>query len=360
VKLVDRHLSGEFLRAFTFSALAFLAVFLMVEFFENLRMLLTYKPQPKELALYFAARIPLMLFQLLPMAALVGALVSLTLLSRRGEITAFRCGGVPLARLAAPYLVCGLLISFFQVLLQEVISPRATGFAEEVKQIRIRKRPARSLLHSENVWLLVDQRIVHVGKVAPERDHLLTVAVAELENHAIVRRVDAREAVWQEGGWTFYGVEDRTFPPSGEIRVERAEEMRYPLPMGPEEFRIEKRAASELPWGKLKRQVDRLKAQGLPSRDLEMGLWAKTSLPFTSLVMPLIGLPFALRTDRRGGASVGIALGLVLGFSYWLVLAVGMSLGKAGVLPPPLAAWVGNLVFLAAGTALLWRAERRA
>ncbi|HSH69110.1 MAG TPA: LptF/LptG family permease, partial [Deferrisomatales bacterium] len=74
--------------------------------------------------------------------------------------------------------------------------------------------------------------------------------------------------------------------------------------------------------------------------------------------MPLLAFPFGVRAGRRGGASVGIVLAILLGFSYWLVLAVGLSLGKTGVLPPVLAAWVGNIGFAVLGVVLLARAER--
>ena len=95
-------------------------------------------------------------------------------------------------------------------------------------------------------------------------------------------------------------------------------------------------------------------------RDLEVGLWAKTSVPFVTLLMPLLPFPFGVRAGRRGSTSAGIVLAILLGFSYWLVLAVGLSLGKTGVLPPVLAAWVGNIVFAVLGIVLLLRAESHA
>lgn len=360
MKLVDRHLCGEFTRTFVFALLALLAVFVTVEFFENIKLASQNNAAVGDIVLYFGARIPWILAQIVPMAALLATLVSLSLLSRRGEITAFRCGGVPLVRLALPFLACGLFLSAFQAILQEFAVPRAAAFAEEVKQIRIRKRSARALLYSQDVWLRLGQCVLHVDRVMPTATKLLTVSVAEFQGTTVLRRVDAHEAEWTGDRWIFRKAEEHVFDPSGAIRYAYHETLAYPLPATPAELRIERAGAEELPWHKLDRQIRRLKQQGLDARDLEVRLWAKTSLPFASIVMPLIGFPFALRSGRRGGASVGVALGIVLGFTYWLVLAVGLSLGKAGVLPAPAAAWAGNLVFLAAGAALLWRAERSA
>jgi lipopolysaccharide export system permease protein len=261
--------------------------------------------------------------------------------------------------LALPLLACGLLLSAFQIVLQEFASPRASAFAQEVKQVRIKKKSPHALFYSQDVWLRMGPRLVHVAKVVPETNRLLSVSILELSGSTVVRRLDAREGRWEQGRWVFLDAEERFFEASGEVRSTFSPRSEYPLKADPEEFRIEKLDASELPWGRLKRQVRRLQEQGLDARELEVGLWGKTSLPFTSVIMPLIGFPFALRVHRRGGASVGIAIGLLLGFFYWLVLALGLSLGKAGLLPPPAAAWMGNILFAAAGAALLWRAERR-
>ncbi len=109
----------------------------------------------------------------------------------------------------------------------------------------------------------------------------------------------------------------------------------------------------------LSRRLDRYQARGLETRELEVGLWQKTSLPFVNVIMALLGFPFAIGTGRRGDASLGTLLALALGFAYWMVVAAGLSLGKAGELPPPLAAWAGNLLFAGIGLVLLWRAENR-
>jgi lipopolysaccharide export system permease protein len=51
----------------------------------------------------------------------------------------------------------------------------------------------------------------------------------------------------------------------------------------------------------------------------------------------------------------GIGIGLIIGFSYWLVYAFGMSLGRSGILPPLLAAWFANILFALASVILVPR-----
>ena len=359
MKVVDRHLTCEFLRVFAVSVGAFLVIFLVVDFFEKLRTFVKFDPRPSDVLIFFAARIPWMLTQIIPVGTLVGTLLSLTLLARHGEVTAFRCAGVPLRRLAVPFLACGLGLALLTAFVQEVVAPKGFAFAREVWEIRVRKRSPLTLLRAEDLWIRSGERILHVTLAGPEPGVLKGVSVAEIADGRLARRLDAEEARWEEGGWTLKGVVERSFLPDGSFAADRKESMRYPLSEGPEDFRFEKLKPEEVSWQELGRHLERYRALGLKTRDLEVGLWTKTSLPFVSVIMALLAFPFAVAAGRRGGTSFGIVLAVALGFAYWMVLAAGLSLGKSGSLPPPLAAWCGNLLFAGVGGALLWRAERR-
>jgi lipopolysaccharide export system permease protein len=69
----------------------------------------------------------------------------------------------------------------------------------------------------------------------------------------------------------------------------------------------------------------------------------------------IIGISFSLRSERSGGVTQSIGAGIVIGFSYWLVFAFTMSLGRSGTLPPLLAAWLANIFFGAASIFMFLR-----
>ncbi|HEX7416182.1 MAG TPA: LptF/LptG family permease, partial [Smithellaceae bacterium] len=65
----------------------------------------------------------------------------------------------------------------------------------------------------------------------------------------------------------------------------------------------------------------------------------------------------SLRSERSGGVMQSIGIGIFVGFSYFVVHAFSMTLGRSGILPPFLAAWAANIFFSAAATMLLYRAR---
>ena len=95
-----------------------------------------------------------------------------------------------------------------------------------------------------------------------------------------------------------------------------------------------------------------LEALGVDVVRLRVQLHRKLSFPLVSVVMILLGIPFAFVVGRRG-ALYGIGLSIVIAIVYWTVLSVFEALGSNALLPPPLAAWAPNLLFGAAGLYLM-------
>ena len=70
----------------------------------------------------------------------------------------------------------------------------------------------------------------------------------------------------------------------------------------------------------------------------------KSLLSSSSLILALIGVVFPMRSERSGGIAQGIGIGVIIGFSYWIVFAFTLSLGRSGTLPPVVAAWATNVI----------------
>ena len=73
------------------------------------------------------------------------------------------------------------------------------------------------------------------------------------------------------------------------------------------------------------------------------------------IILLVIGISFSLRSERSGGLAQSIGAGVIIGFSYWLVFAFSLSLGRSGTLYPLLAAWIPNLLFAVAAYYMIRR-----
>jgi lipopolysaccharide export system permease protein len=82
----------------------------------------------------------------------------------------------------------------------------------------------------------------------------------------------------------------------------------------------------------------------------------KVAFPVVCVIMSILGASFSLlRQERSGGVAQSIGAGIVIGFSYWIVFAFALSLGRSGTIPPLIAAWTANIIFGTAALVLLSR-----
>ena len=78
----------------------------------------------------------------------------------------------------------------------------------------------------------------------------------------------------------------------------------------------------------------------------------KLVIPVATLIIILFGAPLGT-SSKRGGTAYGIGVSLISTMLLILFLKISGALGSAGALPPLVAAWTPNIIFLAAGIALL-------
>jgi LPS export ABC transporter permease LptG len=99
-------------------------------------------------------------------------------------------------------------------------------------------------------------------------------------------------------------------------------------------------------------------ADAASSRWYRIEFYRRFALPTACLVLALVGIPLGL-SSKKSGKSGGFVLTILLVFGYYFVSLVGVSLAKQGRVAPWFGAWLADLVFLAGGMFLLWRADKR-
>ena len=107
-------------------------------------------------------------------------------------------------------------------------------------------------------------------------------------------------------------------------------------------------------YAQLHAYIGRLVKSGVSATRYMVDLHAKVATALVSLIMAILGVSFGLRTGRSG-VMIWVGVCIPMGFLYYMLLVLGFSLGRGGVLPPLIAAWLPNLVFGVAGVASLWR-----
>lgn len=295
-----------------------------------------------------------------PAAMILGSAVAVSTFRKTGEYTALRASGLGPWRLAVPVLAVTFGMGVGLVVLHDVVGVRAEERAEEIGALRFgRGGDRRRYLAAREPkrWFrgADGRRIYNLRGHLPEGG-FARVTVLEVDpSFRLVRRIDASRMRPADGEWLLEEVEDRSFLADGTIEVERAGARRYRFDEPPEAFSVVPGRPSQMRWGTLLRQIDVRRRLGLPVADFLLERYNRLAYPFAGMSGALVAVALALRRNRRGHVSSALVESVGVSMVFWGVQGVSWAMGLSGRVPPSLAAWAPNLLFLASG---LWAVRR--
>ncbi|MEP6915218.1 MAG: LptF/LptG family permease [Acidobacteriota bacterium] len=350
--ILDRYVSRLYLRIAGLSVLALLGLFYISTFIDASDKLFKQSATVGMVFRLLIYRTPQFIYFVVPIAALLSALVAFGMLSRTSELTVMKACGISLYRAAVPVVLLSLLWSGALLALDQDILPRANRTAGALDNA-IRGRPPKTFSPLNRQWMIGrDGSIYHYGYFDPRGDTLTGLTVYRVVPHAwrLASQTFASAAEYRDGGWNaLRGWMQEFTAGSPKYRPFAAQ----PLALeAPDYFKTEQADTEIMTVLQLRQSVDELAASGFNYLPQAVELQRKLAFPFVTFVMTLVAVPFGVSTGRRG-ALYGIGLGIIIALSYWIGMNVFMAVGKAGLLSPVLAAWTPNIIVSACALYLL-------
>ena len=299
---------------------------------------------------YFLYLIPLMVYQLAPLATLVACLVTLATLAKNNEVIAFKASGMSMYRLIFPLAIAGLLLGAGMFLLDDTFLPYANQRQDALRN-EIKGRPAQTYFQPARQWIFgQNDKIYNYELFDPDRQLFGGLNVLELNPRTfqITRRIFASRATWEpsENTWVLTGGWVRDFDSSGKV-TRYFPFKAYSLPEltePPTYFRREVRQYYQMNWRQLGQYIAGLRQAGFDTARLAVQWQKKFAFPLIAAVIVLLGAPFAFMVGTRGAVG-GLALAVGVGIVYWAIAALFEAMGSIGQLPPMLAAWSPDAIF---------------
>jgi lipopolysaccharide export system permease protein len=348
--ILQKYISREFLKILFFSMSAFILLYLIVDFFARIDTFLEHNAPPTLVFLYYLYQVPGVAFQIFPLGILMATLLGLGIIARNNEITAMKANGISLYRITFPLFLLGILASAFCFIGNEFIVPFSTRHSDDILLVEIRNKPRKTFIRNYKVWYRSRNAIYNFHVFNPETDMLEGITILEFDDEfKLLRRIDAEKAIWHVDAWHFYAGTIRDFREKGTIQTNRFDERVISIPETPAVFKEEQRDTEEMGYYDLRRYIQKIEMGGYDATRYIVDLYAKLSFPFACFIMVFVGIPFSTKTERSGGLALPIVMSIVIGFLYWIVLALSLSLGHSGFLPPQVSAFAPHALFGLAG-----------
>ena len=361
--LVDRYIAAQYLRVLMMALCSAYLIYSIVEMKSLLDGVVEHHRPVSLVASYFKYFAPGMLQYALPVSCLVAGVVSFTLLSRRGELTALKAGGMGVRRAVLPVVAVTVLLCVCQFFIQDRVAPVTNRKALAIRDEIFARAPRSYGFSSTGRWSFGSgDRLYQYRLYDPQNQSFqgLSVFTIDRDSPRILEHRYFASAHWNGTTWSASQGWVRDFRAGsleGAFRRSSAEEGVALDP--PDAFSQRERTLSgdnslgeQMSLNEVAAQIESLTASGYDATRLRVEFFAKMARPFTPLVMRLRGLPGAGRGGRTSAMyAVGVSLLLVI--VYWATLAMFNALGLETVIPAPLAAFAPNFLYGVLGVYML-------
>ena len=356
---IDRYLLGLFWAAFIAGLLIFVTLFVATD---AMSALVKYKDAASlTLIKYYIYFIPEIIYKMLPIACVMGTVMTISSLNKGSELVALFASGMSLFRIARVLFISIILICGFSYFLSDQLMPVFAKKKNFIFYNELEKNPAKfQTIKTNKIWYRSKNSIFNIKTLNAEGNRAQGLTLYffspgwELIQMLTADSVLMSGSQWilQNGTVTVFS-KDSSFPMNDKF-IEKTIVMTEDA----QDLRSTGQTSDLLTQAELSRFISKNKEAGLDTIKYEVDFNSKFSFALAGLVMSLLALPFCVAQARGGGMmkNVGISLGLVL--VYWIFYSTSQTLGIRNHLAPVVAAWLPNVSMTALGITLLLRANR--
>jgi len=352
-----RYLAKEIYGATLFVFAAFLSLFAFFDLIFEMSELGKGQYRIQHALAFVALSIPGHVYELFPVAVLIGTLYALSHLASNSEYTVMRVSGLSPWRASLILLHIGIAFVVATVIFGELVTPAAERAARKIKLTATTGVVAQEF--RTGLWVRDDRRFVNVREILPDAT-LSDVRVYEFDpDYRLVSVSFAEHARYAKNNvWHLTDVKQTRFLPGGSA-VEHIPEMDWSSVLTPELLSVLFVLPERMSAWNLYQYTQHLADNRQKTERYEIAMWKKLIYPFASLVMMALALPFAYVHTRAGGVGAKVFSGIMLGVLFHALNSLFSHLGLLQNWRPFYSAMLPSVLFLATAASMMWWVERR-
>ena len=343
--LVDKYIIRTFLGAYFFSILLIISVSIVFDMNEKMDDFLKPEVPLYEIIFhYYLNFVPYYANIFSPLFVFISVIFFTSRFADNSEIIAMLASGMSFKRLLRPYLLSAAIISALSFVLNSYVIPPGTKMRLDFENSYIRNKRTE---FAEGIQLELEPgKILFIQSYTRSSKTGYQVAIDEFKKGDLVARLTAESASYDTlGRWKLYNYRERSFTRYREI-LKTGNELDTLLGIDPEDFLITAKDVETLTSPALRDYIDKQAERGVGNAQLfAIELHKRYASVFSAFILTFIGAVLSARKVKNG-MGINIAIGLALSFGYIFFMTVTSTFAISGVMPPWLAAWLPNIVFI--------------
>ncbi|MDD5730626.1 MAG: LptF/LptG family permease [Candidatus Omnitrophica bacterium] len=355
MRILDRYILKSVFNILLCCLFTFVFLYVIIDLFANLDVILKQHIAFSLLAQYYLANLPIIFVQVVPIACLLATLYTFAKLNRDNEIIAMRSSGLSIIQLTKPLIVLGILVSALVFWINDTYVPSSALVTQNIKEqmdsgIQKAKEKGPEIIKNFSMFASKN-RLFYANVFSPSTNTMENIIVLEQNNNQdIVKKIVASKGIFKDGVWRFYHCITYEFDQNGQMAKEPQylDEEVMDITETPDEFVGQRQRSDYMNINQLNNYIWKLSKSGATPviRSLKVDLYQRFTMPLTSIIIILLGIPFALMMIKRATGLSSLGISMVLGFLYYVLNAISIALGKKGMIEPIIAVLLSHALAL--------------
>lgn len=355
MRILDRYILKSILSIFLGSLFAFFFLYIIIDLFSHLDTILAQKVTIAVLVKYYSSFLPVIFSQVSPISCLLATLYTFATLNRDNEIIAMRASGLSIFQITHTIIILGFILSIFILLISDTIIPQSLMTTQKIKQEMESSRKQSKNKGPEIIKNLSlygsNNRLFFINEFNTTDNSIDGITILEdNDQQHNTKKIIADRAVYKDGIWRFYNSKTFNFDEKSQIigDAQYSEEEIMQISETPKDFLNQKQLPEYMSINQLEQYIWKLSKTGAKTvvRNFQIEHYNRLASPFTSIVIILLGIPFALKVKKRAAGLSSLGLVFMLVFFYYILNGVCLALGKSGFIPPALSAVLSHSIVL--------------
>jgi lipopolysaccharide export system permease protein len=297
--------------------------------------------------------LPQQIFELMPIAVLIGALLGLGTLARGSELTVMRAAGISVWRIALSVAMAGLLLVFVAVICGEFLAPPMQDMAKRQKALS--KFSNISFANHGGAWVRDGNLLINVAQQSGQAE-FGGMRIYELTpEHELASVATASTASVQPDGSWMLSQYARTRFGGPLVDSEHLASRNFASTVGGDFLALTVAQPNQLETRVLWGLMHHLKENGLDAAPQEFAFWSRIARTTAILFTALLAVPFVFGGMRSAGSGARLLIGVLIGITFFFVQRVLESGSVVFNASPMVLAWAPTVLLASAATILIAR-----
>jgi lipopolysaccharide export system permease protein len=324
MNIIKKHLIKETTNSILFIMAGLLAMFAFFDLLQELDSIGKGSYGLGKILLFVLLSAPGHIYEIVPVAVLIGTMYSLAQFARNSELVILRVSGMSILGIGSSLLRIGIVFALVTFIVGELVTPLSEKTAQRMRVKAIDSVVAQDF--RSGLWVKDGRSFVNVEQVHPDAELVNLHIYAFDQNFQLDTINSAKSARFNGDNWDLTDV-TVTHLSRAKVDTQKLAKANWKSLIRPELMNVLLVLPERMSAWNLYSYIAHLSKNHQKTSRYEIALWAKMIYPIACLVMVMLALPFGFLHQRSGGIAYKILAGIMLGILYQVLNKVFLHLG---------------------------------